>query len=320
MALTQNDTARLVLGNAGAAATEFFLILGQGGCLVVYMIYISAVLTKFLPLGHASGGWAWCLILLPVTFTMCQWQDVKMLMQASYLGGLLVVLVVVAVSGLCLDRLSTEGIADGVEAGLNLSTFPEYFGIIFFSMEGIQLLLPVVRRMEHPESAHSVCIYTLAGVMAVYLLLGLIGYLAFGQDVKSPLTDSLSRGGFTDFLQSLMAFILLCTFPLQAFPLSEVFDLHFPSHKQWSRAGMVIIVTAIAMAFPHMGDVIGAVGGLATTGFGAIIPYAMYIVSFREQLPKSRIYGLVGGIITVAVLGVWATAVSLQALYQKEPG
>ena len=45
--------------------------------------------------------------------------------------------------------------------------------------------------MAKPEDARQVCIASLGGVLASYLLVGLLGYLAYGSGAQAPIIDSL---------------------------------------------------------------------------------------------------------------------------------
>ena len=70
--------------------------------------------------------------------------------------------------------------------------------------------------MAKPEDARQVCIASLGGVLASYLLVGLLGYLAYGSGAQAPIIDSLPGDGFVGFNRFLMVLVVLATFPLQA--------------------------------------------------------------------------------------------------------
>jgi len=171
--------------------------------------------------------------------------------------------------------------------------------------------------MKEPTKARQVCIYSLSGVLMAYLVVGLLGYLAYGTSVSSPVIDSLPKDGFVDFNRFLMIVVILATFPLQAFPVYEIADRHYPDHRVATRVGVVLLPTVLGMALPHMAEAMGVLGGLATTMFGALIPFTMYMVCFEHDLTKLERAGWAILAIIVTVLGLWAAIVSAAELAGK---
>ena len=136
--LDYTELARIILGDGGAMATQLFLALGQLGCLMVYTIFVSGELHYLIP---TIPAWAWALLTLPWTLGMSQLRDISTLYAVSTVGLGCIAFVWSVVTIYCLAKLGRDGTALGVEAGWNLATFPEYFGIVFFSMEGGTALL-----------------------------------------------------------------------------------------------------------------------------------------------------------------------------------
>ena len=131
--LDYTELARIVLGDAGAIATQLFLIVGQVGCLMVYIIFVSG------ELHYLIGGvprWLWGLLTLPWTLGMSRVYEIKNLFAVSSLGLGCIGFVGLVVMIYCFAKVCKDGVAHGVEGGFDGANFPEYFGIVFFSMEG----------------------------------------------------------------------------------------------------------------------------------------------------------------------------------------
>lgn len=79
----------------------------------------------------------------------------------------------------------------------DLSKFPIFFGITVFAVEAIGVVMPLENNMEKPRHFIGFCGVLnqgMAGVTLVYILVGFLGYLKYGDDVQGSITLNLPQG------------------------------------------------------------------------------------------------------------------------------
>lgn len=75
--------------------------------------------------------------------------------------------------------------------------WPEFFSLSIFAMEAIGVVMPLENAMKTPRSMLGLCGVLnkgMSGVTLVYILLGFLGYLRYGEHVKDSITLSLGEG------------------------------------------------------------------------------------------------------------------------------
>lgn len=75
--------------------------------------------------------------------------------------------------------------------------WPEFFSLSIFAMEAIGVVMPLENAMKTPRSMLGVCGVLnkgMSGVTIVYILLGFLGYLRYGEGVEDSITLNLEQG------------------------------------------------------------------------------------------------------------------------------
>ena len=78
--------------------------------------------------------------------------------------------------------------------GVKLATYqtlPLFFGGVAFAFEGIGVVLPLENKMRRPEHAVAMVIVGMTMVVLLYMFFGVLGYLAFGAQIKASITFNL---------------------------------------------------------------------------------------------------------------------------------
>lgn len=74
--------------------------------------------------------------------------------------------------------------------------WPEFFSLTIFAMEAIGVVMPLENSMKTPRSMLGICGVLnigMSGVTLVYILLGFLGYLRYGELVEDSITLSLDK-------------------------------------------------------------------------------------------------------------------------------
>lgn len=72
--------------------------------------------------------------------------------------------------------------------------WPEFFSLTIFAMEAIGVVMPLENAMKTPRAILGGCGVLnkgMSGVTLVYILLGFLGYLRFGEDIADSVTLNL---------------------------------------------------------------------------------------------------------------------------------
>lgn len=76
----------------------------------------------------------------------------------------------------------------------NLMEFPAFFAITIFAMEAIGVVMPLENQMKTPQNFVGICGVLnkgMSGVTLVYILLGFLGYLRFGDKTEDSIPLNL---------------------------------------------------------------------------------------------------------------------------------
>jgi len=183
-----------------------------------------------------------------------------------------------------------------------------YFGSAIYAFEGIGVVLPLENRMKKPKNALWVVYAAMALVVVLYASFGALGYMVYGNDIKSSITLSLNGhsriGAQVVFLivKLYYAFVIFATYFVQFYVpmdflepplydylkstlnLCSLFDHHRGKILYVSRivfrTTMVIITAGIAIGIPDLGDLISLVGAIASSALALMFPPLFEILVF----------------------------------------
>jgi len=315
--LTFAILAQQNLGSLGVRILQISLFFGQLGILVCYVIYFGEVGQQL-----TSGPfWAGALVSLPITVALCQLRNLDRLKDAAFLGTALVLTVIIATTAICFLKVSSDGMGPHVQvfefATIQPNRFAEFFGIFFFAMEGVTLCIPVIRTMKEPKQSCRLVYLTTCLCTVFYLLVATAGYLAYGILIQAPVFENLPKTMFLNSLRLMQGLSVLLSFPMQAFPLTEMLEPFVPNWPTVLRLLVATVPTFLGILLPHMGPIIGVIGGACMTLLGVGLPCSIYLAHFDSQLPLSGWGGKINCYVVMVVctiLGFWSSAYSAYLL------
>ncbi|KAI8981421.1 transmembrane amino acid transporter protein-domain-containing protein [Pilobolus umbonatus] len=119
--------------------------------------------------------------------------------------------------------LSTKGVAD-VEWALNVKSFPLFIGTAVFTYEGVGLIIPITESMAEPEKFPRVLSATMIFITSIFLSVGCISYMAFGNEVKTVILLNMPPSPAVNTIQGLYALAICLSIPLQLFPAMRIIE------------------------------------------------------------------------------------------------
>jgi proton-coupled amino acid transporter len=126
------------------------------------------------------------MIAIFVTLVLTRIAVVRKLHKFSFafmLGSLLILLVCFITMGYCIEKLNNDGVSDNFIP----NHMENIFGVVGFSVyvfEGIGTLMPIMAAAEKPKEFPRILLLAMVALTAFYISFGLIGYAAYGDDMK----------------------------------------------------------------------------------------------------------------------------------------
>ncbi|KAB0804769.1 hypothetical protein PPYR_01739 [Photinus pyralis] len=177
----------------------------------------------------------------------------------------------------------------------DITQFPTFFSITIFALEAIGVVMPLENNMRRPQrfiGLTGVLNQGLAAVTILYILVGFLGYLKFGDATFANVTLNLPEEDIAaQIVQILIGLAIFGTFGLQFFICLEILwngiKDHFTKYPTIAnyvlRTVMVIVAVCISIAVPTIGPFISLIGALCFSFLGIVIPILIEIVTFWEK-------------------------------------
>lgn len=172
---------------------------------------------------------------------------------------------------------------------------PMFFSIVIFAMEAIGVVMPLENNMRNPRRFLGLCGVLnqgMAGVTLVYILVGFLGYLKYGDETLGSITLNLPNEEMAaQSVKVLIALAVYCTYGLQYYVCLEIAvnavkdypTKHAVLREYAIRTCLVIATVVLAIAVPTIGPFIALIGSLCFSILGLIVPALIEVVTFWEN-------------------------------------
>jgi len=172
------------------------------------------------------------------------------------------------------------------------NTFPLFIGTATYSLEGINLVLPIENSMERGEDAQMVFF---TGTMFYTVLVAGYGAFAYMQGFSACdlITDCLPAGVAVIIIRVALVLSLLATHTITLFPAVEMLEeLLFNSDttrrvlKKRAMCTVLVLLTGVGAAAigSNFGLFSSLVGSIFITVVGFFVPVMMYVQVFKEEM------------------------------------
>jgi len=295
-------------------AVNLFIFITQFGFCCVYFVFMAENLVQvleFFDVQNLPSERIMTLILAAPIFSLCLINSLDTLAPFSLLANLAVTASVGIIFFFCTSYLSVNpSTIPHLDMYASLATFPTAFGSAVFAFEGIAVVLPLRNAMKEPDHFKSVLNWGMIIVTALYILLGVIGYVTFGDSICGSITLNLPETSLYVAAKIMYIFVIFVSFGLQFYVPIDVIT----SGKGYTKVQtvllkliLVLFTCSLAIAIPDLGDFIALIGACASSLLALIFPPLIDILTSREssgpKLAKNvfiMVFGLLGGIVGTA--------------------
>lgn len=225
--ISLQEICRVTLGPVASFLFKFCMVSSQLGVVSGYHSYVTRSIDAFVGgdsknLGPQYPGIAASLVPL-FLFLIC----FKSLKHVSYLATFAIVIIISTCIGLIAYGLAV--VCNGVTSCgdveyAKFDTSPVLIGILTFSMEGIYVLPSVYDAMRDPRKFGLVLDLSYATATAISAVFGMCAYYIWGPETAAVVATNLPSSPGTTFVGSMLCIVLICSYPLQMFPISAIFD------------------------------------------------------------------------------------------------
>lgn len=213
----------------------------------------------------------------------------------------------------------------------DLNTFPQAFTIAVFALEAIGLIMPLENNMENPRhfaKPAGVLNTGMTAVTVIYLIVGVLGYVAYGDNVQGSISSNLEISYIGAQIARLcIGAAVLLTYVLQYFVCLDItwnflkgrITKHHNFYNYLLRTLLVTCSVLLAVAVPTISPFVGLIGAFCFSFLGILFPMLIYSITFwniDSQLSIILKSILVGGFgLFILCFGTYASLLEVIQLY-----
>ncbi|XP_034839562.1 proton-coupled amino acid transporter-like protein CG1139 [Maniola hyperantus] len=267
---------------------ETTLILWQLGICTIYCVFVAENIKQVCDFygQELSLRLHICFLLAPLTL-MGLVKDLKLLTPFSSISNILTLLGLILVFFYLVEddvtleeeKLKPKGLIE----------IPVFVGITLFALEAVGVILALEYNMEKPKRFVGLFGLFNVGMVVItslYVLMGVAGYLKYGDDIKASITLNLPYDEKkAQAAKLIIGFAILLSFPLQNFVAYTIIWQKMKGSLGESKKArlvdyalrifLVVLPWALAVSVPKLGPFIALFGALCLSLLAIIFPGIM---------------------------------------------
>jgi proton-coupled amino acid transporter len=296
---TFGDMAEHVFGYRMRYLVQVSIVLSQLGTCITYIVFIienATALMKHLAPKMLISPWAFAAIQIMIYIPMALVRHLKTFAAFSLIGDLFILFGLMSMCTVGVMKIIHEGVSSDVVL-FNQDRFGMFLGTAVFTFEGSGMVTPVVHSMARPHMFGRVLIMTMSVTLVLYLLVGSVGYLAWGKDVETIVLLNLPPSNLSSAVYVLYISAIVLTLPLTLFPAIRIMEssifventaLRKSRSGKWKknvfRAAIVLCLGLFAvLGTKQLGKMVSLIGAFTCIPLSFIYPSLFYAKVFDNQ-------------------------------------
>ncbi|KAM5572485.1 amino acid transporter AVT1I [Rosa sericea] len=320
---TYPDVGFHAFGSKGRMFVSIFMYLELYLVSIGFLIMEADNLERFFPQaginlrGYHIGGKPFFTMVVGLIILPTMWlKNLRLLAYVSMCGFLSAIIIVVSI--VC---VGIDGVGFSKRGKIfDLTGIPTSLSLFAFCY-GVHSVTPMVYySMRHRNNFYKILFIVFPLCTVNYIILAVLGYLMFGDDVQSqvimnlPTSKVISKIAiYTTLAIPIVKYALLMT------PLANAIENSLP--KKWNnmlifmfiRTLLLVSTVVLAIVFPYFDTLMALVGAILCVTMSMLLPCICYLKIFRLYRKCSVEVAIIGCIIVIGVaVGVLGTYTSVK--------
>uniref|UniRef100_A0A8C1DRR2 Solute carrier family 36 member 1 n=1 Tax=Cyprinus carpio carpio TaxID=630221 RepID=A0A8C1DRR2_CYPCA len=319
---------------------NLFLNITQLGFCCVYFVFLSDNIKQVVETANGTTGNChnnetavnvpsydsrlYMLFFLPFIIVLVFIRNLKYLAPLSFVANISMCVSLVLIYYYCLTNIPYP---INLPLAGRAVDYPLFFGTAIFAFEGIGVVLPLENKMQNPRNFPTVLYLGMGIVTTLYITLGTIGYIGFGEHIRGSITLNLPLCWLYQTVKLLYSFGIYITYALQFYVSAEILIPPAVARcgPRWTlmvdlgiRVALVALTCALAILIPELDLVISLVGSVSSSALALIIPPLLQIITFHNE--DMKLWEMVKNI-AISLIGfvgfVAGTYISIQEIVAR---
>lgn len=304
---TYGDLGYKSMGAAGGYLTEAVIFLSQCGGAVAYLAFIGKNLESIFQ-GHGFTMVSFVFLLVPIEIALSWIGTLSAFAPFSSFANICNVLAMALVVKEDIQMVIKRGFSfrDRKAISSNLGGLPFATGMAVFCFEGFSMTLSLEASMKERRTFPKLLAMIFSGIAILYVLFGMSGYLAYGDETRDIITLNLPQNWTTTLVQIGLCLGLVFTLPIMICPINEIIEgklrrstwfekLHFNNNESSvsilgklgiyiSRAFVISVLAILASFVPGFTAFASLVGSTFCALISFVLPATFHLILLGPSL------------------------------------
>ncbi|XP_071786821.1 proton-coupled amino acid transporter 1-like [Asterias amurensis] len=272
-----------------------FLIFTQLGFCCVYFLFMADNIRQIYCTYYGASVPSlqiFLLMLLPLVLIYCYIRNLDDLAPFSTLANVLTIVGILIIYEYLVSHIPGAINPDTRPLVGDLNGFFIFFGTAIYSYEGIGVVLPLENKMKNPQNFTRVLLGGMLIVVILYISMGTLGYLCFGDKVEDTITLNIPMTGIYLAVRIILVAAIFVSYGIQFYvPMTILWPFimertseqyHFFGEMLF-RTLMVILTMVLAMVVPHLALFIAFIGAFSSSALALIFPPLLQEFAYYDK-------------------------------------